>query len=90
MNLEPPANIYKKEKIKAKTTKHLRKINTVEERHQRQQIRESTLGNTMLIRGEASDDQILTGLIGHAEETGLYGLVRGPVEGFHQGMALSY
>lgn len=30
------------------------------------------------------------GFIGHAKETGLYKAVRGPVKGFHQGMALSY
>lgn len=43
MNLDPQTNISKKEKIKARTTKLLRKISAVEQRQQRQQIRELTL-----------------------------------------------
>lgn len=44
----------------------------------------------MLIRGEAGQGQILTGVTGNAEEIGLYGVVRGLGEVFHQIMALSY
>lgn len=45
---------------------------------------------TVLIRGEAGNGQILTGLPDPSMETVLYKAVRGPVQGFHQGMALSY
>lgn len=45
---------------------------------------------TVLIRGEAGNGQILTGLIGPSKKIVLYKAVRGPVKGLHQGMTLSY
>ena len=43
-----------------------------------QQVRELTLGYTVFLRGETDNSQVLTGLSGHAKETGCCTAVRRP------------